>query len=564
MKRFITEHHKRRSILLDGLWQFITDPEDQGKNLGYEKGLPASAERRFVPSVFASSPSLLGYEGVCWYGRSVYMEKGTVRLHFCAVMTDCTVYLDGVQIGKHYGGFCEFEFVLPIEREGEHMLVVSVDNRFDAYSIPQKVVDWYHHGGITRSVTLEYLEGVAVMKNHMHYELSEDLSEACASFEIELFNACAEEKEEKVSVCLGGAEVVSLPVRLKAGERRTYTTESITVSDVRLWDVGAAELYELKTETGTDDLIDRVGFRKIEAIGYKIYLNGKPFMIKGVNRHEEHPDLGFAFPESMMERDLELMKDMCVNSVRGSHYPNARPFLDLLDERGMSFWSEIPFWGIGFSAETVGDPIVVARGKEMMRDMVHYYYNHPSILIFGMHNEMPVSAESTLELTKSLYAFLKEKGGNRLITYATCYPLEDICLAYTDLYCINDYHGWYKYDLEGTADYVKELHAHIEKQGLPARPMIMSEFGAAAIYGKRDFDTEIWSENYQAKLLDYCIRLFFSDEKFAGCYIWHFADARTSFQNLNRARGFNNKGIFNEYRKPKLAYDAVKKAYSEL
>ncbi len=564
MKRFITEHRKRRILSLDGLWQFVCDPEEQGIALGYEKGLPASAERRFVPSVFAATPDLLGYEGVCWYGRTVYIEKGTVRLHFGAVMTDCAVYLDGALIGKHYGGFCEFEFILPIESAGEHTLVVSVDNRFDAYSIPQAVVDWYHHGGITRSVTLEYLEGVCVMKNHMHYELSEDLSEAKVCFEIELFNASSEKRTESAAIFLGGEELLSLPVCLEAGERHTYTTESVRVENIRLWDLGAPELYELRTETEKDDLIDRVGFRKIEAIGYKMYLNGKPFMIKGVNRHEEHPDLGFAFPEAMMGRDLELMEDMGVNSIRGSHYPNARPFLDLCDERGMSFWSEIPFWGIGFAPETVADPTVVKRGEEMMRDMVHYYYNHPSILIFGMHNEMPVSAEATLSLTKKLYAFLKEKGGNRLITYATCYPLEDICLAYTDLYCINDYHGWYRYDLEGTADYVKELHAHIEAQGLPARPMIMSEFGAAAIYGKRDFDTEIWSENYQAKLLDYCIRLFFSDEKFAGCYIWHFADARTSFKNLNRARGFNNKGIFSEYRKPKLAYDAVKKAYHEL
>ena len=563
MKRFITEHNKRRAVSLDGLWRFITDKEDKGLAVGYPNGLPAEAESRYVPSVFASTPALLGYEGVCWYERSVYIEKGSIRLHFGAVMTDATVYLDGKEIGKHYGGFCEFEFLLNIETAGNHRLTVRVDNRFDAHSIPQEVVDWYHHGGITRSVTLEYLSGVSILKNHMHYELSEDLSEATVFFEAELFNADATAKEDTLSISLENEKLVSFPVSLSAGERRTVVTESVKVKNIRLWDIAAAELYSLKAETETDDLFDRVGFRKIETKGYQILLNGKPFMIKGVNRHEEHPDLGFAFPESMMGRDIELIEDMGVNSIRGSHYPNARPFLDLLDERGISFWSEIPFWGIGFTAETVADPIVVARGEEMMRDMVHYYYNHPSILIFGMHNEMPVSAESTLSLTKKLYAYLKEKGGNRLITYATCYPLEDICLSYTDLYCINDYHGWYRYDLEGTADYVKELHAHIEAQGLPARPMIMSEFGAAAIYGKRDFDPEIWSENDQAKLLDYCIRLFLSDEKFGGCYIWHFADARTSFKNLNRARGYNNKGILSEYRKPKLAYDAVKKVYHE-
>ena len=157
MKRFITEHNKRRTLSLDGLWRFATDKSDEGVALGYPKGLPASAESAYVPSVFASTPTLLGYEGVCWYERRVYMEKGTVRLHFGAVMTEAVVYLDGEKIGTHYGGFCEFEYILNIETAGEHLLVVSVDNRFDAHSIPQEVVDWYHHGGITRSVTLEYL-----------------------------------------------------------------------------------------------------------------------------------------------------------------------------------------------------------------------------------------------------------------------------------------------------------------------------------------------------------------------------------------------------------------------
>jgi beta-glucuronidase len=563
MKRFIKEHEKRRSVPLDGLWRFITDKEDKGASLGYEKGLPCKAKSTYVPSVFASTPTLLGYEGVCWYERRVFMEKGTVRLHFGAVMTECAVYLDGEKIGTHYGGFCEFELLVNIESEGEHLLVVSVDNRFDAHSIPQAVVDWYHHGGITRSVTLEYLSGISILSNHMHYTLNEDLSCASVFFELSLYNAEATAVSTALSVSLDGEALLSLPVSLGAGEEKTVTTEAVTVKNIRLWDLGKAELYTLKAETETDDLFDRVGFRKIETKGYQILLNGKPMMIKGVNRHEEHPDLGFAFPEAMMGRDIELIEDMGVNSIRGSHYPNARPFLDLLDEHGICFWSEIPFWGVGFEPETVADPIVVSRGLEMMRDMIKYYYNHPSILIFGMHNEMPTDTEPTLELTKKLHAMLKEKGGNRLTVFASHKPLTDICFEYTDLYCINDYHGWYRYDLEGTADFVKEIEDRIDALGLPERPMIMSEFGAASIYGKRDFDTEIWSENYHAKLLDYCIRLFFGNPRFGGCYIWHFADARTSFKNLNRARGFNNKGIFNEYRKPKLAYDAVKKVYHE-
>ena len=93
----------------------------------------------------------------------------------------------------------------------------------------------------------------------------------------------------------------------------------------------------------------------------------------------------------------------------------------------------------------------------------------------------------------------------------------------------------------------------------------MSEFGAAAIYGHHTFDNLRWTEEYQAKLLSYCIELFLSREEYAGTFIWQFSDIRTAKEmGLNRARSFNNKGIVNEYRKPKMAYGAIKELYGKL
>ena len=200
----------------------------------------------------------------------------------------------------------------------------------------------------------------------------------------------------------------------------------------------------------------------------------------------------------------------------------------------------------------------------MHKEMVKHYYNQPSLNIWGMHNELPTETEPMLEMTKLFYAYLKEHGGNRLVTYATDRPTKDICLEYCDIICLNRYAGWYykqrdEWQLE--MDAFRERRAEL---GLEHKPVIYSEFGGAAIYGHHTFDDLRGTEEYQATMLDMCLRAFHADPMVCGFYIWQFCDIRTCRQmGLDRARSYNNKGILNEYRKPKMAYYAVKKCYHE-
>ena len=286
--------------------------------------------------------------------------------------------------------------------------------------------------------------------------------------------------------------------------------------------------------------------------------------IRGINRHEDHPDFGFAFPPARMKHDIDLITGMNCNAIRGSHYPNSRIFLDYLDEMGILFWSEIPIWGIGFSVETLGDPTVVERGLEMHREMVKYYYNHPAIILWGMHNEIRADTEQALAMTKTYYEYLKENGGNRLVVYAANQYFTDICCQYSDVICVNQYYGWYDGDMPAWIPFLEKYCQRMESLGMADKPFIMSEFGGAALYGYHDAECTKWSEEYQAKLLSYCLKLFGEHPAIAGAFIWQFCDARTSSQmDLSRARGFNNKGIMNEYRRPKAAYFAVHEAYRQ-
>ena len=263
-----------------------------------------------------------------------------------------------------------------------------------------------------------------------------------------------------------------------------------------------------------------------------------------------------------MRRDIDIIADMGANTVRGSHYPNHPVFVDMLDERGIMFWSEIPVWGGGFSEECLADPTVLARGEAMHAEMVKYYYNHPSIVIWGMHNEIKSDTEAGKEMSRRYYSLLKSTGGNRLVTFATNHALTDISLEYCDLISINQYNGWYQGPMETWSDFLDKFRARRDALGLSHKPVIMSEFGAASVWGHHSFDDVRWSEEYHARLIRHCLELFHADPMVVGSYIWQFADIRTCLEmGLNRARCYNNKGLVNEHRNPKAAYFTARELY---
>ena len=561
MSRAFQEHIKRKVESLDGFWKFRTDPEKVGEEKQWYNSLKNSVTAT-VPSVWNEESGLLKYEGIAWYEKDFYSEGGTLRLAFDAVMTKAKVWLDGELLGEHYGGFSAFDFIVRNVARGYHRLSVSVDNSSDENSIPQATVDWYHYGGIIRSVSVEVLYGICILSNRFEYSLSKELSSASGCFVIDCYNASADTSKDLIQVSMDGSTVCEEEITLAAHERKTVKLQGFTLDTVRLWDVDSPELYKVTLTSSTDDLFDRVGFRKIEIRDKKILLNNRPIEIRGTNRHEEYPGFGFAFPRARMKHDLDLISDMGCNAIRGSHYPNSREFVDLLDECGMLFWSEIPVWGNGFSENALENELVLSRGLTMHKEMLASYYNHPSIIFWGMHNEILSDTAAGLEMSKRYYSFLKENGGNRLVVYASYKDVSDISYEFTDVFCLNMYFGWYNGDIPRWDSFIEEFCQFKKDLGRENVPIIFSEFGAAALYGFHDTEASRWSEEYQASLMDYCLKLFHRHPDVAGAFVWQFADIRTAAEmGYTRARGFNNKGLMNEYRRPKASYFAVQKCY---
>lgn len=556
MERIFREHYLRNTELLNGDWKFAVDREDCGKAQGWYKNFPKNFRYTNVPSCWNLELDLADYFGVAWYSKEFCCEECWMQIEFGAVSGLATVYLDGERLGEHYGGFTAFRFLAQVS-SGVHTLTVRVDASSNKVNtIPLQEVDWYHNGGIIRSVEISKFSSSYISSHRISYELDSELEDAEVKVNCELFNPTSEDMA--VPVCINIGEYNSKETVSVSANSSAVFEKSLKINSVRLWDIYKPELYEVKISTDTDDIIDRIGFRKIEAKDCQIYLNKKPVFFKGVNRHEEHPDWGFAVPANITKRDIDIIKDMNCNAVRGAHYPQSRTLLDYLDREGIMFWSEIPMWG--YPPQALGDPLTIERGLTMHKEMLEQYFHHPSIVIWGLHNEIYTETNEAYEITKTFSQFVRSQDNSRLITYATCRFDKDICLEFTDFVSLNYYMGWYTGSLDDWDVFIRSIREKMIEKGVGDKPVVMSEFGCAALFGFDDFGHNKWTMQYQSDFVEKVIRLSMAEDGFCGTFVWQFADI-TSDININRARGFNNKGLLSEHRRPKTSYFTVKELY---
>jgi len=281
--------------------------------------------------------------------------------------------------------------------------------------------------------------------------------------------------------------------------------------------------------------------------------------LKGFNRHEDYATVGCAIPFQLMVQDMDLMQEMNANAVRTCHYPNDERFLDLCDERGMYVWEENH--ARGFGLERMQNPNFDVQCRDCIDEMIGNHFNHPSIIIWGILNECASETEEGREKYARQYAQIRSLDSSRPTTSATCRHLKDICLDLPDIVSFNMYSGWYKdVSIEETNE--RELD-WIQKSGGNGKPVIVSEFGAAAIYGFRDRSHCKWSEERQADIIRENLEVYMKNEAICGVFVWQFADCRVTEEEWfsTRARCHNNKGVVDEYRRPKFAFDTVKEMF---
>lgn len=547
MIRLFKQHKIRSQKELEGIWRF--EKEDGG-----EYFLP-------VPGCWEQHPDLRSYRGMGTFYRNVEVSKDcNVRLEFKGVSHTGDVYVDGEKVAHHYNAFTPFSAVVKNVKKGFHEIRVVVDNRFTETSSLHVPNDYYTYGGLTRPVALEELGEVYIKNVHFLPTLVDGKWLGTTTVKVENLS----QKDKTVTVRVKLAEIIGLSELTLAAGASAEVVLTQEYEDVKPWNEGEPNLYYLEaqlTDDGilADDFIDRVGFRQVTVEGRRIKINGKSVFLKGFNRHEDYGKIGCAIPVQLMVQDMDLMQELGSNAVRTCHYPNDERFLDLCDERGMLVWEENH--ARGFDLKKMQNPNFDKQCEDCIYEMIENHYNHPSIVIWGILNECASETEEGREKYKRQYEQIKSLDTSRPTTHATCRHFTDICLDLPEVVSFNIYSGWYQ-DIS-----VRERHEQemdwIENSGGMGKPVIVSEFGAGAIYGNRDRTRAKWSEERQADVIKENLLVYAEDERLTGTFIWQFADCRVTEEEwfAARPRSYNNKGVVDEYRRPKEAFDTVKELF---
>lgn len=554
-------HFKIRTVTtLDGLWDFafLGDVDASALNpaaLTYTDHIP-------VPAAFDTLPAYAGKRGIGVYHRTLAIAPGRrARLHFGAVSMACRILVDGQTLKEHRCGYSPFWLDLPASAAAERELIVITDNRYSLDRIPmhEEYFDFYQYGGILRDVTL--------------HELPDTFIQSVAAIKTDFRTGRVD-----LRITLTGAPngPLTLTTRIDTLPEQSHTVTA-TNNEVRLslqipsaqpWSPQTPKLYTLRVRldspSAPDDFITRIGLRTIETRGKEILLNGQPLRLVGYNRHEAHPQYGPALPYTQLVADLQYLRDLGCNFIRGCHYPQDQRFLDLCDELGFLVWEECLGWQQQERHFT--NPRYLADHAAAVEEMITTSLNHPSVILWGFWNEaVTKDAPHARPAFEQVVAQIRKLDPTRLITYASMFPGMNVFDDLVDVISANMYPGWYgcagnPAPLDSIAPTIRDVLAKVDQLPAGNKPFIIGEIGAEALYGWHDPHNDFFTEEYQAAYLSRAISEYLANPRLSGITLWHFSDARTygGGYALGRPRAYNNKGTLDEYRRPKQAYYAIR------
>lgn len=558
MIRLFDTHHTRISSELEGLWEFSPVDLVGERPEEFPFKIP-------VPGCWETHPHFGAYRGKAVYRRIISVSSQThIRLEFKGVSHTADVYFDGALVTSHYNAYTSFDAVIPNVLAGEHEILVYVDNAFSDASALHFPNDYYTYGGLIRPVVLEEISDVYI-ENVMFTPLLQ-ANQWNGQWKVKIRNISQSAQQVQLVGELAGTESMLGQGELAPGEQAEFI-QTVSYPEVLEWSLEKPNLYKLQAklivnELQIDDLIDRIGFRHITTSNGKIRLNGQNINLKGVNRHEDHPLVGCSFPLPLMVRDIDLIQEMGCNAVRTSHYPYDERFLDICDERGIVIWEENHARGL--SLEQMRNPNFAWQSEQVTREMVEQHFNHPSIIIWAILNECASNTEEGRVHYAKQLGIIGELDPSRPRSFASHHRDQELCFDLAEIVSFNLYPGWYTD--ENPFDLAKAAVQWANQMGGAGKPIIMSEFGADGFYGFRSANREKGSEERQADILRHCLNAYLDSPDVCGMFIWQFSDCRVTEGEgwlLTRSCTRNSKGIVDEYRRPKLAYEVVRSMYRE-
>ena len=570
----------RNTISLNGKWNYIVDPYETGyynfhseiydqKNAGspsaFYNNYHAKNKAELVEYDFDKSPvmaipgdwntqkeNLFYYEGTVWFKRSfdyALKEKNRLFVYFGAINYKADVYLNGIKLGTHEGGFTPFNFeITAVVKPAGNYLVVKVDNKRFREAVPTMNTDWWNYGGITRDVIL--IEEPPVFVQDYAIQLKKGTQNLIAGY-------------VKLNGLTGGENVtISIP-ELKIEKNITvsnngYTPFEIRTDKLQYWSPSNPKLYEVSIKTSRQTLKDNIGFRTVETKGADILINGMPVFLKGICMHEEYKGRR-ANSEADARAMLTWAKELGCNFIRLAHYPHNEYMLKMADKMGLMVWEEIPvYWTIDFGNESTYN-----NAKNQLTEVITRDKNRACVIIWSMANETPLSDKRNYFL-KNLVNHARSLDSTRLISAALLTRgekgvgiIDDKIGEYLDIVAFNQYRGWYGGDL-ATAPDAKWVTPY-------NKPVVVSEFGGDAKQGLHGDREERWTEEYQEYLYQQNLLMIEKMPNIRGISPWILTDFRSPRRMLPGIQdGFNRKGLIADNGMKKKAFFILREFYKKI
>ncbi|CAM4266694.1 beta-glucuronidase [Pedobacter westerhofensis] len=585
----ISNTGSRKSLSLNGKWQYIVDPYETGFydyrykelketnkdaywNTDVQANKTEKKEHGYVDKYSLEvpgdwnhqQPEFLYYEGTVWYKKSFDIERGNAGqryfLYFGAVNYRADVYLNGKKLGMHKGGFTPFNFEVPQEllKEKDNFLVVKVDNKRHADEVPTLNTDWWNYGGITRDVKL--ITVPATFIQDFVLQLKKNTTGKAPEKEVEGW--------VKLNQAPAAGETVTIEIPALKFKKEIQATGQITalsfkLPKIQLWSPDNPKLYQVTLRTRHDQTTDRIGFRTIEAHGTQVLLNGKPIFMRGISVHGEIPqEMRRAYSEEDAAQLLHQSIELGCNMVRLAHYPHDEKITRLADSLGILVWSEIPvYWTIDF-----GNAEVLEKARGQLTEMITRDHNRASVIIWSVGNETPVSPARTTFM-HNLLIKARELDNTRMLSAAleVNYSalndknvIDDPLGEFVDLVAFNEYLGWYG----GLPDKCRTTSWDTPYE----KPLFISETGGDAKGGFHADSLTRFSEEYQEWYYREQIAMIKRmPAKFVGISPWVLNDFRSPKRNNPLYQdGWNRKGFYDEKGNKKKSFFLMKAYYDEM
>lgn len=494
------------------------------------------------------------YRGTCYYAKEIEKSELPVNsqyyLEIRGANSSADVYLNGKKLAHHDGGYSTWRVNLTDSLEDKNLLVIAVDNSPNRTVYPQ-TADFTFYGGLYRDVNL-----IAVNDSHFDLDyyggpgikVSPEIDGSDAKVGVEVFLTNAKEGQTLVYTVKDQDGNMVAEVEKAVDD----TAEVLTIPQVHLWNgkkdpyLYTAEVALKDGEEVLDAVSTRFGCRTYEIDPEKGFiLNGESYPLRGVSRHQDRWGLGNALLPEHHREDIELICEVGATTIRLAHYQHDQYFYDLCDEKGLVIWAEIPY---------ISDHMDTGRENTVsqMKELITQNYNHPSIVVWGLSNEITMSGSSTPDLLENhniLNDLAHEMDKTRLTTMAvvSMCDIHDPYIQIPDTVSYNHYFGWYGGNTSMNGPWLDNFHKEF-----PNIPIGMSEYGCEALnWHTSDPKQGDYTEEYQAYYHEELIKQLFTRPYLWATHVWNMFDFGADARNEGGENGQNHKGLVTFDRKYK-------------